>query len=201
MRLCEGKRCYCALQCCGAQLVLCLLSTELCPDRNEPRAANHADKELLHGYRPLSLHINYHPEKLQRMRDAYAFYFHGAEEGLWKWNGGEGSKLLSECKRFRTTSTPDATKAHIAHIIAAGLIDWGTCTGCLKPKTDGTLGTPWGDARWGEAGTTSAYPGFADAVFASVGGAMHVLRFDETGSFVSTRCSDGEKLEGRLKQI
>mgnify|MGYP006140506887 CR=1 FL=1 len=157
------------------------------------------DKELLHGYTPLSLHINYHPEKLQRMDSVYGFYAQGVEDGIWKWNGGEGSKLMSECQEAVVRAgRPDASKPHIGRIIASGVIDWGGCLGCLKPQASGVLGTPWGQSSWGEAGITSVYPGFEEAVFAKVGGALHLLRFNSTGEFLSTRCSDGELLTGKL---
>jgi len=156
------------------------------------------DKELLHGYKPLSLHINYHPEKLQRMQDVFAFYFEGRESGIWRWNGGEGSKLMTECKKINQKASPDANKPHIARILQSGVIDWGTCLKCIKPKPGGVLGTPWEPGRWGEAGAVSVYPGFRETIFATLGGATHLLRFNESGEFLSTRCSDGELLQGRL---
>uniref|UniRef100_A0A7S3EV24 Nucleotide-diphospho-sugar transferase domain-containing protein n=1 Tax=Haptolina ericina TaxID=156174 RepID=A0A7S3EV24_9EUKA len=156
------------------------------------------DASLLHGYKPLSLHINYHPEKLQRMQDVFAFYFKGVEKGIWRWNGGEGSKLLTECKKLKQAGAPDESKPHIAQILKSGVIDWGTCLKCIKPQRGGLLKTPWEPGRWGEAGEVSAYPDFKDTVFATLGGAMHLLRFNETGEFLSTRCSDGELLKGRL---
>ena len=38
------------------------------------------DSPLLHGYRPLSMHVNYHPEKPQRMVDLHAFYYLGDDK-------------------------------------------------------------------------------------------------------------------------
>ena len=52
-------------------------------------------------YTPLSIHINYHPEKPDRMKDVHRFYYEKydtPEKGIWRWNGGEGTKLLTECK-------------------------------------------------------------------------------------------------------
>ena len=50
---------------------------------------------------PVSIHINYHPEKPDRMKDVHRFYYEKydtPEKGIWRWNGGEGTKLLTECK-------------------------------------------------------------------------------------------------------
>ena len=52
-------------------------------------------------YTPVSIHINYHPEKPDRMKDVHRFYYEKydtPEKGIWRWNGGEGTKLLTECR-------------------------------------------------------------------------------------------------------
>jgi len=155
------------------------------------------DAELLHGYSPLSLHINYHPEKYQRMVDVFAYFSEGRESGIWKWNGGEGSKLVDECKRIAQGATPDTSLPHVAAVLNGGKIDWGGCTGCVTPLASGDLKTPWNGGRWGAAGRVSVYPGYDQTLFATLGGATHLLRFNASGEFLSTRCSDGEELVGK----
>jgi len=44
---------------------------------------------------PVSIHINYHPEKEQRMRSVVAYYFEGQRDALDGWNGGEGQNTSS----------------------------------------------------------------------------------------------------------
>ena len=37
----------------------------------------------------------------ERMKDVHRFYYEKydtPEKGIWRWNGGEGTKLLTECK-------------------------------------------------------------------------------------------------------
>ena len=55
------------------------------------------------------------------------------------------------------------------------------------------LVTPWGHGTWGTV------PSRADVLFAEFAQQRHMLLFDiEQGTFVSTRCSDGEVVHGRL---
>ena len=151
------------------------------------------DEQLLHGYTPLSLHINYHPEKPDRMRDVHKFYYEGDQKSIWRWNGGEGTKLWSECKGINQRASPDTSDPMIARVLNKKL-DWGGCIGCLTFSDGGTLQTSWGAGRWGKAST----PTFKEVVFAQFVNAVHLLRFNEAGEFVSTRCSDGEEVKGKL---
>ena len=82
-------------------------------------------------------------------------------------------------------------------MLSGGKIDWGGCLGCVTPLASGDLTTPWQGGRWGAAGRVSIYPGYAETVFATLGGATHLLRFNASGEFLSTRCSDGEQLVGK----
>ena len=124
------------------------------------------DKALLHGYTPLSLHINYHPEKPDRMKDVHRFYYDKydiPEKGIWRWNGGEGTKLLTECKRINLNARPDPADADVARVRGKKL-EWGGCSGCLTLEPDGTLATSWGKGRWGKTSTAS----YKDVIFAKV---------------------------------
>merc|ERR1711920_203517 len=83
------------------------------------------DAELLNGYRPVSAHVNYHPEKPQRMVDLHAFYYEKEPHGIHKWNGGEGSKLGSECKAIAKSSRLDVSSPLLQTIIKVGCAEWG----------------------------------------------------------------------------
>lgn len=159
------------------------------------------DAELLHGYKPRSLHINYHPEKLPRMRDVAAYYHHGFEgdsaalTGIWKWNGGEGSALSSECAKVNLRRPPDGSRPEVAALLGA-VADWGTCSKCMTFLESGVLKTPWGEGRWVDASTEH----FTSAVAAQFFNVVHMLvRKEGSGVYDSTRCSDGERLEVRVK--
>ena len=41
------------------------------------------------------------------MVDLHAFYYHKEPHGIHKWNGGEGSKLGTECKAIAKASRLD----------------------------------------------------------------------------------------------
>jgi len=154
------------------------------------------DSALLHGYTPLSIHINYHPEKPDRMKDVHRFYYEKydtPEKGIWRWNGGEGTKLLTECKKINLNARPDASDADVARVRGKKL-EWGGCSGCLTLEPDGTLTTSWGKGRWGKTSTAS----YKDVIFAKFVDVVHLLQIDESGAFRSIRCSDGEELRGNV---
>lgn len=130
------------------------------------------------------------------MLDVFAFFSDGNEAGISKWNGGEGTKLMNECKKIRQDAPLDSSQPYIERVLKGGRIDWGSCLGCLLPLSNGNLETPWQKGRWGGAGRVSVYPDFDETIFATLGGATHLLRFNSTGHFLSTRCNDGEQLWG-----
>lgn len=100
--------------------------------------------------------------------------------GIWKWNGGEGSALGSECKGVDTRAMPDASDARVRQLLGgAGKLDWGGCTGCLTLAPDGSLRTPWGEGRWGVAST----PHFPDVAFAYFFEVVHMLRLEQVGEW------------------
>ena len=127
------------------------------------------------------------------MKDVHTFYYTGREKGLWRWNGGEGTKLLTECRRINQNAPPDPADTDVARI-AGRKLDWGGCSGCLTFDAGGILTTSWGKGRWGKAST----PSFPNVIFASFVNVVHLLKFQPSGQFLSTRCSDGEELRGSL---
>ncbi len=80
----------------------------------------------------------------------------------------------------------------MAAALKAGKAEWGGIK-YVEFKADGTLSTPWGAGRWGDA-SSAARP---STLFAEFIGQIHLLQF--TGAkYESTRCSDGEKVVGVL---
>jgi len=148
------------------------------------------DQKLLEGFRPVSVHVNYHPEKPQRMVDLHAYYYQQEKSGIHKWNGGEGSKLGSECKAIAKNGKPDMSRPLLKRVV--GQAEWGGIK-WLTFAEDGALATPWGAGRWGDA-TSDNRP---DTIFAEFIGQVHLLQF-EGDIFHSVRCSDGEKVDGKL---
>ena len=109
------------------------------------------DAALLAGYRPVSVHVNYHPEKPQRMVDLHAYYHgndmsKGDKAGIWKWNGGEGSRLQAECKAAMKSGPPPTSKPHIQQVLLAKKAEWGGIK-WVEFGSDGSLSTPWGKVR------------------------------------------------------
>jgi hypothetical protein len=155
------------------------------------------DAELLRGYRPLSMHVNYHPEKPQRMVDLHAFYYlhddqKGSRAGIWKWNGGEGSRLQSECRAAMHRGQPPESKPLVQRILLARKAMWGGIK-WIEFDRSGHLKTPWGEGTWGDASDDS-HPNRIFAEFISV---AHLLTFSGD-EYESVRCSDGEAVKGRL---
>ena len=60
---------------------------------------------------------------------------------------------------------------------------------------EGVLVTPWGHGTWG---VVTSRP--TDVLVASFAQQTHMLLFDAADGFVSTRCSDGEGVQGRAKR-
>ena len=124
------------------------------------------------------------------MVDLHAFYYDGEKKGIWKWNGGEGSRLEAECKQARRDGDPNAPI--VGRVQRAGKADWGGIRG-LEFHAGGMLTTPWGKGTWGDASTEQK----PDTIYAEFIGQTHLLTF--TGdTFTFMRCSDGETGKGAL---
>ena len=97
------------------------------------------------------------------------------------------------CRKINLNGRPDASDPDVARVIGKKL-EWGGCSGCLTLEPDGTLLTSWGKGRWGKTSTAS----FKRVIFAKFVDVVHLLRLDASGAFLSTRCSDGEELHGKV---
>ena len=168
------------------------------------------DDQLLARHRPVSLHINYHPEKLPRMEDAFARY-HGAapdvdlgnglgqptkraaQGGIHAWHWGVGLKAGKWCREApRVRGAPGSTLG--GRLVAAGgRATWSGISG-LHFHAGGALDTPWGSGSWG----TLKKPGaeHEDLLFADFIGQQHVVgpHADGWPRLTSTRCADFENV-------
>lgn len=175
---------------------LCFLNTKVLFKyiREEPRLYPDA-------YTPIGAHVNYHPEKPQRMVDIFKHYQQGQRGVLERWNGGEGLKVSNECK-FKGVR-PDSAEGQgdplVAAVLAAGKAAWGGVR-WMRFGADGALQTPWGTGTWG------GVPGaaFGRQVWLDFfGNTRHLLKLEgelpatagTAFSLTSTRCTDGDAVK------
>ena len=126
------------------------------------------------------------------MVDLHGYYYEGKKNGIWKWNGGEGSRLESECKSARRGGGTAEGKALVARVLNAGRAEWGGIK-YIEFFEHGKLTTPWGSGSWGDASSAKR----PNTIYADFIGQVHMLTFSGD-DFSFMRCSDGEKGSGRL---
>jgi len=159
------------------------------------------DEELYPDFRPASVHINYHPEKPDRMVSVIAQYWNGEANAIDVWHWGEGRRNFDECTR-REDDDGIAESALARALVKRTKTTpgkWGGASG-LKLDKDGTLTTPWGRGKWG------IVPSKEGSVYMDFIGAAHTLELtsgsveDENAEFTfkSTRCKDGDEVEVRV---
>ncbi len=113
----------------------------------------------------------------------------GTKAGIWRWNGGEGSRLQAECKANIKPGPPSTSKPLLQQILLAGKAEWGGIK-WIEFGADGGLKTPWGNGKWGDTKKPNT-------IYCEFIGQVHMLTF--TGNaYESTRCSDGETVKGVL---
>ena len=172
------------------------------------------DPELYDGasgrsLRPISAHVNYHPEKPQRMVTLIEQYLKGERDAISKWNWGEGMAFAKPClARPKNSKEADAlmeesdlARQILERISVSG--DSGTWAGIqgFAPREKGALATPWGDGKWGVIPPKEVDGG--DRLFVDFSGAKHMVHGNQDrnkGSseklhLTSTRCTDGEKVD------
>ena len=153
---------------------------------------------------PAMAHMNYHPEKGERMAATIGFYVKGDALALHAWNGGEG-RNTSGCSGKLGVATdalpPPFSPARLRqHHLARNLNasgeawEWGG-RGPLRFLDDGSAPSPWGAASWGPVPSVWRN----DSVHVRLGGEVYLLMFlSEKWSFVAVRCSDEAVSYGRL---
>ena len=168
---------------------------------------------------PVMIHFSYHPEELERMRDAYAYYSQttagssSVNNAFMKWSGGPGLAKVGEdtsgaCAaepRASALSSRDIQNHALARtLVAGGNWSWAGST----PMTfvdEGALETPWGRGKWSLVKDSKGEGFLPTAVWADFGGAHHLLKFETpegagaaaNSMFVSERCADGNLVVGR----
>jgi hypothetical protein len=169
------------------------------------------DEPLMQAHRPVSIHVNYHPEKLPRMEDAFERY-HGLGPdlgngigmstkrakagGLYAWHWGVGLKAGKACRD--ASRSRDVRGSDLAERIrkAGGALKWAGIKG-LRFRDGGMLETPWGPGQWGVLrGCGPACGPNADQLFADFIGQQHVVTLHKDGwpKLNSLRCADFENV-------
>ena len=163
--------------------------------------------------RPVSAHVNYHPEKPQRMVSLIAQYLKGERDAISKWSWSEGMAFNKACTARPAAGARGAAEAskksrlfsvvaaRVAEMAAHGVDGTWARNGGFTPKPDGTLKTPWGDGTWGVIPLEAAEG--KDRLFVDFAGTKHMIEEArvETGGEVtmtSVRCNDGEKVDVAL---
>ena len=157
-------------------------------------------------HRPVSIHVNYHPEKLPRMEDVFQKY-HGigpdadlgnglgkptkrnATGGLRAWHWGVGLKAGKACREASRVRGGCGSSA-LAERLRGKRAKWSGISG-LQFMDGGMLQTPWGAGQWGRV---TSFPG--DVLYADFIGQQHLVRLEPGGwpKLVSTRCADFENV-------
>ena len=168
------------------------------------------DSALLAQLRPVSIHVNYHPEKLPRMQDIFARY-HGigpdlgagvgrdtaraSQGGMLAWHWGVGLKsgrACSEAPRMPLGQGLDASA--LARRVTGLEATWAGIKG-LRFGAGGRLTTPWGGGQWGRL--REPFPPDNDTLFADFMGQQHLLTLPSEAAWpalASVRCGDSEKV-------
>ena len=168
------------------------------------------DSALLAQLRPVSIHVNYHPEKLPRMQDIFARY-HGigpdlgagvgrdtaraSQGGMLAWHWGVGLKsgrACSEAPRMPLGQGLDTSA--LARRVTGLEATWAGIKG-LRFGAGGRLTTPWGGGQWGRL--REPFPPDNDTLFADFMGQQHLLTLPSEAAWpalASVRCGDSEKV-------
>ena len=158
-------------------------------------------------YVPVTVHINYHPEKEARM-DSVARYYHKHEERgatLDRWNNGEGQRT-GTCRGkvgVSSASMPAFSSSELtSHKLAGNIVKadeswlWDG-QGPVRFESSGALTSPFGAGTWG----TVPSPWRKDSLHIVLGGQTYLLMFlSEKWAFVAVRCSDERVSYGRLQR-
>ena len=167
------------------------------------------DAELIDPARhlPVTVHINYHPEKEARMVSVANYYHHGDKRALDKWNGGEGVRTGS-CRGkvgVMTDVMPALSERDLSsHILVKNIVKanerwtWGGRQGSMSFDSSGSLTSPWGEGSWGIVPS----PWRKDSLHIKLGGHTYLLMFlSEKWAFVAVRCEDEQVSYGRVERL
>ena len=156
------------------------------------------DSDLYPKHRPVSVHINYHPEKPDRMVSVIAQYWNGKKDAIDAWNWGEGRKGVDECaKRPAANGIADSQLAQtLVKKTSARPGSWGGVQGIVL-REDGSMKTPWGEGKWG------VLPPKDGSIYMDFIGTAHNLELqsgspddvDAPFQFKSKRCKDNDEVD------
>ena len=168
------------------------------------------DAVLLAQLRPVSIHVNYHPEKLPRMQDIFARY-HGigpdlgagvghdttraSQGGMLVWHYGVGLKSGRPCSEApRMAAGQGLDGSALARRVTGLGASWAGIKG-LHFGAGGRLTTPWGGGQWGRL--RDPFPPDNDTLFVDFMGQQHLLTLPTEAAWpalASVRCGDSEKV-------
>ena len=156
---------------------------------------------------PVTVHINYHPEKEARMDSVSRYYHRHDRTALDKWNGGEGMRSGS-CRGkvgVHQNEMPRLQPGELqTHTLVKSIVQadeawmWGG-EGPFRFSRSGKLEAPWGDgASWG----TVPSPWRKDSLHVKrPGNGTYLLMFlSEKWAFVALRCEDEQVSYGALQR-
>lgn len=162
------------------------------------------DGESGRSLRPISAHVNYHPEKPQRMVSLIAQYLNNERDAISKWSWSEGMTFNKACTarpekgKSRTSRLFELVKKRAQEMAEHGVDGtWARNSG-FALNGDLTLKTPWGEGTWGAIPLESAEG--KDRLFIDFAGTKHMVegaKVEKGGELTMTsiRCNDGEKVE------
>ncbi len=153
---------------------------------------------------PVTVHVNYHPEKEARMVSVRKYYVEGDDSALRPWNGGEGKstggcvgKVGVQTNSMRALSDEDRREHRLVKsMLEAGEREWSwrEASGVIFEES-GRLRTPSGEGTWGVVQS----PWRKDTLHVLLGDETYLLMFlSEKWAFVALRCRDEEVSHGNL---
>lgn len=182
----------------------CFLNTKVLFRYLRPHAA-------FRKHRPVSAHVNYHPEKEMRMGDIAKVYHEGVADALERWNSGEGLRPSPQLPPGTCAGkvgmgprddphrllAGEADKRPLARAVAgSGPWRWGSLER-VRFGEDGSLdlGAPRapGGSASGEWGVVNNQWRKNDTLWARIDGRQYLVLFlRHNWSFVAIRCDDEE---------
>ena len=161
-----------------------------------------------HAHRPVSAHVNYHPEKEMRMADIARLYHRKVPDALDRWNAGEGMRppppargscagkvgmsARDEPHPLRAGETDGRPLARA--VAGSGPWRWGEIDG-VRFEADGSLalGAPLepGGGTSGAWGVVDNQWRKTDTLWVRVDGRQYLVLFlRHNWAFVAVRCDD-----------
>eukprot|EP01062_Namystynia_karyoxenos_P043343 TRINITY_DN31761_c0_g1_i1.p1 TRINITY_DN31761_c0_g1~~TRINITY_DN31761_c0_g1_i1.p1 ORF type:complete len:941 (+),score=259.99 TRINITY_DN31761_c0_g1_i1:69-2825(+) len=95
-------------------------------------------------HRPAAVHVNYHPEKFERMQSLFAFYHKGQSDALSRWAGSEGTRRHDCPEAPFGERAMEADPQVVARIEGTGPWRWNA----TRLVTFGPGGSMPGGGRW-----------------------------------------------------